>query len=214
MWTIFGKLLVLKNKERIMQLKDSKTYENLAKSFAGECQAYLRYKFIEYGARKQGYKNIADLVDKAVYNEFNHARMFYTMLQDGVKEEITNIDICSGYPFKEKWDLEENLRIAAEDEKFEGERIYPEYAATAREEGFEEIAQLYEDIISVEKLHNKLFTELYKQFSEKTLYKSAKPVKWKCADCGYEHEGTEPWEKCPLCNAERGSVRLQIKDYV
>ena len=168
-----------------MQLKDSKTYENLAKSFAGECQAYLRYKFIEYGARKQGYKNIADLVDKAVYNEF-----------------------------KEKWDLEENLRIAAEDEKFEAERIYPEYAATAREEGFEKIAKLYEDIITVEKLHNKLFGELYKQFSEKTLYKSTKPVKWKCADCGYEHEGTEPWEKCPLCNAERGSVRLQIKDYV
>lgn len=197
-----------------MQLKDSKTYENLAKSYAGECQAYIRYRFIEYGARKQGYKNIADLVDKVVYNEFNHARMFYTLLQEHVKDEIQNIDIESGYPFKEKWDLEENLRIAAEDEKYEAHRIYPEYAQIAREEGFEDVAKLYEDIISVEVLHNKLFAQLYKQFSTDTLYKSNKPVKWKCADCGYEHTGTEPWKTCPLCRAERGSVRLQINEYV
>lgn len=81
-----------------MKLKDSKTYINLAKSYAGECQARTRYEFIEYGARNAGYKYLAELIDKVVYNEFNHARMFYTYLQDSEETQIENIDIASGYP--------------------------------------------------------------------------------------------------------------------
>ena len=115
-----------------MKLKESKTYLNLAKSYAGECQARTRYEFIEYGARQQGYKALAELVDKVVYNEFNHARMFYTFIQQSEEKQIENIDISSGYPFKEKWDLLENLRLAAEDELNEAEKIYPEYARIAR----------------------------------------------------------------------------------
>lgn len=84
-----------------MKLKDSKTYANLAKSYAGECQARTRYEFIEYGARMNGYKYLAELVDKVVYNEFNHARMFYTFIQQSEEKQIENIDIASGYPFKE-----------------------------------------------------------------------------------------------------------------
>ena len=197
-----------------MKLKDSRTYENLAKTYAGECQAHVRYKFIEYGARMQGFKALAEVVDKVVFNEFNHARMFYTMLQDGVKEEIVNIDIATGYPFKEKWDLEENLRIAAEDEDLEATKIYPIYMEIAREEGFEEIAQLYEDVIQVELCHKKLFKDLYEQFKTQTLYKKEKPVKWKCGDCGYEATGEEAWDICPLCKAKQGAVLLKLKDGV
>ena len=131
-----------------MKLKDSKTYLNLARSYAGECQARTRYEFIEYGARMQGYKQLAELVDKVVFNEFNHARMFYTFIQQSEEKQVENIDVAAGYPFKEKWDLIENLRIAAEDELDEAERIYPEFAATAREEGFPEIAALYDNIPS------------------------------------------------------------------
>ena len=133
-----------------MKLKDSRTYQNLARSYAGECQARTRYEFIEYGARMNGFKYLAELVDKVVYNEFNHARMFYTFIQQSEEKQVENIDISAGYPFKEKWDLQANLRIAAEDELDEAERIYPEFAAVAREEGFPEIAELYENIIGVE----------------------------------------------------------------
>lgn len=193
-----------------MKLIDSKTYLNLAKSYAGECQAYVRYKFVEYGARYNGYKTLAEIIDTIVYNEFNHARMFYTFIQKASDQTIENIDICSGYPFKEKWDLEENLRLASEDEEIEANRVYPEYAKIAREEGFEEIAKLYEDIIQVETCHSKLLADLYNQFKTKTLYKKPHKVKWKCADCGYEAEGTEPWDECPLCKAKRGSVMLKV----
>ena len=102
-----------------MKLLNSKTYYNLAKSYAGECQAHVKYKFIEYGARKEGYTALAEMIDKVVYNEFNHARMFYTYLQKASDKPIENIEICAGYPFKEKWDLAENLRFASEDERKE-----------------------------------------------------------------------------------------------
>ncbi|MBR2433674.1 MAG: hypothetical protein IKB21_03640, partial [Clostridia bacterium] len=81
-----------------MKLIDSKTYLNLAKSFAGECQAYVRYKFVEYGARYNKLENIAQIVDKIAYNEFNHARVLYTKIQSASKDTIANIEVCTGYP--------------------------------------------------------------------------------------------------------------------
>lgn len=195
-----------------MELKNSKTFLNLAKSYAGECQARTRYEFIEYGARNQGYKALATLIDKVVYNEFNHARMFYTFIQQAGESEIKNIDVCSGYPFKEKWDLLENLKLAAEDEENEATLIYPEYAKIAEEEGFKEIAALYKNIIQVETCHKMLFTQLYEQMKKGTMYKKATPVKWKCADCGYEATSKEAWQECPLCKAKQGAVMLKIED--
>ena len=194
-----------------MKLKESKTYLNLAKAYAGECQAHIRYKFIEYGARNEGYSCLAELIDKVVYNEFNHARVFYTLIQGASSEEIKNIDITAGYPFKEKWDLIENLRLAAEDEEIEYKKIYPEFKAVAIEEGFTDIAQVFDNVIQVESCHFKLFNDLYTQLKEGTLYKKDKKVKWKCSACGYEHEDYEAWKKCPLCQAAQGQVMLKVK---
>ena len=193
-----------------MKLKDSRTYENLARSYAAECQARTRYEFIEYGARFNGYKNIADIIDEIVFQEFNHARMFYTFIQDGEDEQIDNIDIVGSFPFREKWDLQENLRLAAEDEDNEI-KAYVEFANVAREEGFEEIAKLFEQIMEVESYHKMIFLELYTQFKGGTLYKKNKDVAWICADCGYMEFGKEAWDECPLCKAKRGSVKLILE---
>jgi rubrerythrin len=195
-----------------MKLIDSKTFLNLAKSYAGECQAYVRYKFVEYGARNEGYTALSEIIDKVVYNEFNHARMFYTFIQQATDKTIDNIDICSGYPFKERWNLVENLKLAAEDEAIEADRVYKEYEKTAREEGFKEIAELYKDIIQVENCHRMLFEDLYQQMSTGTLYKKDHKVKWKCGSCGYEEEGKEAFELCPLCKAKQGVVLLKLND--
>lgn len=195
-----------------MKLIESKTLLNLAKSYAGECQAHVRYKFIEYGARKEGYTALAEIIDDVVYQEFNHARMFYTYIQKASDKVIDNIDICSGYPFKEKWNLADNLRLAAEDERFEAEKIYKEYEKTARDEGFDDIAELYKNIIQVENCHMMLFEDLYKQFSDGSLYEKPKSVKWKCAACGYEEEGKKAFEICPLCKAKQGVVMLKLND--
>lgn len=195
-----------------MKLIESKTLLNLAKSYAGECQAHVRYKFIEYCARNEGYTALAEIIDKVVYNEFNHARIFYTFIQQASDKVIDNIDICSGYPFKEKWDLCENFKLAAEDEKNEAEKIYKEYEKTARKEGFEEIAELYKNIIQVETCHNMLFEDLYNQFKNKTIYEKEHSVKWKCSACGYETEDKKAFEFCPLCKAKQGVVMLNFKD--
>ena len=106
----------------------------------------------------------------------------------------------------------DNLRISAEDELDEATRIYPEFAATAKKEGFPEIAALYENIIQVETCHHKLFSQLYEQMKNGTMYKKKEKVKWKCADCGYEATSKEAWQECPLCKAKQGSVMIMIED--
>ena len=195
-----------------MNLIDSKTYVNLAKSYAGECQAQVRYKFIEYGARNEGYTALSNLIDDIVYQEFNHARMFYTHLQKASTKPITNVDIASGYPFKEKWNLLDNLKFAAEDEANEAETIYPEYEKTAREEGFTEIADLYKNIIQIENCHKMFFTEIYNQMKSGTLYSKPQKVKWKCGGCGYEEVNKKACEVCTVCLAKQGAVLLKIQD--
>lgn len=193
-----------------MNLKGSQTESNLARAYASECQARTRYEFIEYGARYNGYKNIADIIDEIIYQEFNHARMFYTFIQQGNKGEmVDNLDICAGFPFREKWDLLENLRLASEDEANE-EEIYTDFAQIAREEGFEDIAELFEMTRAVENYHKQIFTELYEQMKDGTLYKKESPVTWICGDCGYMSTAKEPWDECPLCKAKRESIKLVL----
>lgn len=192
-----------------MKLIDSKTYLNLAKSFAGECQAYVRYKFVEYGARYNKLENIAQIIDKIAYNEFNHARVLYTKIQSASKNTIENIEVCTGYPFKEKWDLTENMLLTADDEHEEAE-AYTRYAETAREEGFEDIATLFEELAKIELQHEEIFKALHKELANDTLYKSKEKVLWVCDGCGYRSEAKEPWEKCPVCQAERQALHINF----
>lgn len=194
-----------------MKLIDSKTLSNLARAYAGETQALTRYRFIEYGARNEGYSTLAEVVDKVVYNEFNHARVLYTFIQQASNKTIENIDVSAGYPFKEKWNLEENLKLAAEDEENEV-KIYKQFAKTAREEGFDEIADAFEMLSGVEHCHKLMFEDLHKQLKDGTMYKKDKPVKWKCSGCGYESESEEAWDVCPLCKAKQGVVMLKLAD--
>ena len=194
-----------------MKLKDSLTYENLARAYAAECQARTRYEFVEYGFRYNGYEAIAQIIDTIAYQEFNHARMLYTKIQEAEPKQIDNINISAGFPFKEKWELLDNLKLLAEDEELEAE-AYDEFIKTANEEGFDEIAHLFEMIMEVEIRHKNLFNELYKQFKDKTIYKKAKKVRWICPSCGYVSFSDEAWEECPLCKAIQGTCEVVIPD--
>lgn len=195
-----------------MQLKDSETYKNLARAFAGECMAKARYDYIVYGAKQEGYSEMAKIIKQVANQEFHHSRMFYSFIQTADKNAIKSIDIEAGYPFKEKWNLVDNLKFAAEDELEEAERIYPSFAETARKEGFKDIAGLFDNVVQVETCHNKLFTDLYEQLSKGKLYSRPTAVKWKCADCGYEATAKEAWKVCPLCQAKQGAVMLKLND--
>lgn len=194
-----------------MKLLNSKTYQNLAKAFAGECMARTRYEFIEYGARKEGYVALSEIIDKIVYNEFNHARLFYTAIQDADDKEIKNIEICGGFPFKEKWNLTENLKLAAEDERAE-EKLYPEFAAVAEKEGFTDIAELFNNIALIEKSHRVIFEKLYSEASGGTLYKKEEKTVWKCGGCGNTVFAKEAPKVCPVCGAKQGVFLLDINN--
>ena len=190
-----------------MELKESKTFNNLARAYSSECQAMVRYRMIEYGARYNNLNALAEVIDKIVYNEFNHARILYTKIQSASDEQIDNIDVSAGTPFREKWDLTDNLRLAALDEEKEV-AIYKKFARDAEAEGFSEIAKLFRDLSAIENAHRKQFLALHEQMKNDMLYKKQKSVKWKCTACGYEAEGLEAWDKCPVCQAEQGQVAI------
>ena len=194
-----------------MKLKDSQTFLNLAKAYIAECSARTRYEFCEYGFRMNGYEAIATLIDRIAYQEFNHARVLYTKLQDAEMPVIENIEVTLGLPFKEKWNMLDNLKSLMEDEIDES-KAYEEFEKIALDEGFEEIASVFRMIGEVERTHAKVFEELYKQMKDKKLYKKAKQVAWICPACGYVSFDKEAWETCPLCQAKQGYAEVHLSE--
>ena len=191
-----------------MQFEDTKTYLNLARSFAGESQAGMRYQLAARLATQQGYVTLADTIRTLAKNETVHARRFFEELSKRGKN-LDNIDIDAGYPFH-GGDLRECLRVAALDERAEHSKIYPAFAAEAREEGFEDIAALYDLVANVEKRHEMIFNYLYEAFKNGTLFSNETPMLYICSECGYMHTGTKAWDVCPLCKSSQGYTELHL----
>ena len=191
-----------------MQFEHTKTYLNLARSFAGESQAGMRYQLAARLATQQGYVTLADTIRTLAKNETVHARRFFEELSKRGKN-LDNIDIDAGYPFH-GGDLQECLRVAALDERAEHSKIYPAFAAEAREEGFEDIAALYDLVANVEKRHEMIFNYLYEAFKNGTLFSNETPMLYICSECGYMHTGTKAWDVCPLCKSSQGYTELHL----
>ena len=159
-----------------MQFEKTETYKNLARSFAGECQAGMRYQMIAKLAMQEKMKTLADTVRTIAKNETVHATQFFNkILQYSGSRD--NIDFDAGYPFH-AGTLAEGLKFASADEKSESEDIYPTFAKTAEKEGFEDIAALYKMIAEVEEQHKNIFQYLCESVKEGTLYKSPTPMLW------------------------------------
>ena len=191
-----------------MQFENTETFKNLARSFAGECQAGMRYQMVAKLAMKEKMKTLADAVRTIAKNETLHATQFFNKIIEKTGSR-DNIDFEAGYPFH-AGTLAEGLKFSAMDEKNETEEIYPAFAVTAEKEGFEDIAALYRMIAEVEGQHKIVFQYLYDGVRNGTLYKSEKPILWICSECGYMHVATEAWKTCPLCKAEQGYVDLHL----
>ena len=207
METAFGDESPL-HKENTMQFEKTETFLNLARSFAGECQAGMRYQMIAKLAMKEGLKTLADTVKTIAKNETLHATQFFNKMieKTGSRDNVT---FEAGYPFH-AGTLEEGLKFAAADEKAEMEEIYPAFAVTAKKEGFEDVAALYKMIAEVEGQHKIIFQYLHDGVRNGTLYKSTSPLLWICSECGYMHVATEAWKVCPLCKSEQGYVDLHL----
>lgn len=191
-----------------MNFMESKTYINLARSFAGESQAGLRYQFIARESFKQGYKILSDEIRKIAKNETNHAQVFFDKLIELAGPQ-NNIEICAGYPFN-GGNIEDGLKYAMEGELQESSVVYPEFRDIALKEGYVDIARIYDKVIQVEASHKVIFEYMYKNFKNNTLYKSDTPVMWKCSNCGYYVISEESFHICPLCQVSQGFVELHL----
>ena len=191
-----------------MDFTQTQTYFNLARSFAGECQAGMRYQLIARDATAAGLTALADALRTIAKNETNHARVFFeTLIKYAGSRDDIRVD--AGYPFH-TGTIAESLLFAAEDEKSEHETIYPSFACIAREEGYDDIARRFEEVAKVEKNHEIVFRYLHGAVRDGSLYACEHPVIWVCGECGYMHTAKEAWKVCPLCGAKQGEVDLHL----
>ena len=185
-----------------MDANHKETIVNLARSFAGESQARTRYTVYAGVARKEGKEWIARIFEETAANEAVHAEEFLEMLKklDCCRE---NIDLAAGYPF-ELGTTGENLAFAAQGELSEHDEVYPAFAETARSEGFDDAARLWNQIARIEGVHHNVFKELLEQLKSGTLTEKAEPIRWRCLNCGYTYESTRACDPCPVCGKEAG----------
>ncbi len=176
-----------------MELKDSKTARNLMAAFAGEAQARNRYTYFASRAKKEGFVQISDIFTETANQEKEHAKRMFKFMTGG------EMEVKASYPFGTIGSTLENLRAGAAGERYEWTELYPSFARTAREEGFEDIARMFEAIVVAERQHEKRYLDLAKNIEEGRVFRRDGKVVWRCRNCGYLHEGPEAPDKCPAC---------------
>jgi rubrerythrin len=179
-----------------MELKGSKTEENLWTAFAGESQARNKYTYFASKAKKEGFEQISAIFTETADNEKEHAEMWYKLLNGG---EISNTAV--------------NLGEAANGERYEYTTMYKVFAETAAKEGFADIAKSFEAVATVEKAHEERYLKLLANLNAGKVFKSDGIVVWKCRNCGHIHVAKEAPEECPVCHHPRAYFELRAENY-
>ena len=188
-------------------IKGTKTEKNLLAAFAGESQARNRYTFFASKAKKEGFEQIAAIFQETADNEKEHAEVFFKHLTGG------EVEINASYPAGKIGKTEENLLAAAEGEKMEWGKLYPDFAKTAEEEGFPKVAESFTEIGEVEEYHEMRYRKLLDNVKKSKVFKKDKVVKWKCRNCGYVHEGKEAPDICPACKHPQSYYEIWAEPY-
>ena len=166
-----------------MELKGSKTEKNLMTAFAGESQARNKYTFYASKAKKEGFEQIAAIFEETANNEKEHAKMWFKLLNDG--NIPSTID---------------NLKDAAHGENYEWTDMYAEFAKTAKEEGFDHISFLFEEVGKIEKRHEERYMKLIGNIEDNLVFKKGEETVWICRNCGHVYIGKEAPKVCPVCS--------------
>lgn len=174
-------------------LKDSQTERNVLTAFSGESQARNRYTYFASRARKDGYIQISNIFSETADQEREHAKRFFNFLEGGEAQ------VTAAFPAGKIGSVTENLEAAAAGENHEWTTMYPGFAKTAREEGFETIAKAFEAVSVSEKQHDRRYKALLSNVKEAKVFKREAKVLWRCLNCGYIFEGNEPPKTCPAC---------------
>ena len=179
-----------------MELKGSKTEQNLMTAFAGESQARNKYNYFASKAKKEGYEQIAAIFEETANNEKEHAKIWFKLLNGG--EIPTTI---------------ENLKTAAEGENYEWTDMYSEFAKTAKEEGFDHIAYLFEGVAKIEKEHEERYKKLLSNINDELVFSSEGDTIWICRNCGHIHIGKKAPNVCPICNHPQSYFERKANNY-
>jgi rubrerythrin len=183
-------------------LKGTQTEKNLLTAFSGESQARNRYTYFASKAKKEGYVQISEIFAETADQEKEHAKRLFKFLEGG------EVEITGAFPAGVIGTTLENLKDSAAGEHYEQTEMYPEFAKTAREEGFDTIASVFEAIAVAEKQHEKRYVDLAANIEAGKVFKRDEKVTWRCRNCGYLHEGSEAPEVCPACDHPQAHFEL------
>ena len=176
------------------ELKGSKTEQNLWTAFAGESQARNKYTYFASKAKKDGYVQISKLFEETANNEKEHAKIWFKLL-NGIG------------------DTKQNLKAAADGENYEWTDMYKKFAKEAKEEGFDNIASLFEEVGKIEKEHEERYRKLLANIENGLVFSSEGDTIWECANCGHIVIGKKAPEVCPVCNHPQSYFERKAKNY-
>ena len=177
-----------------MDLKGTKTEANLKAAFAGESQARNKYSYFASQARKDGFEQIAAIFEETAQNEKEHAKIWF--------KELGGIGNTA-----------DNLKAAADGENYEWTDMYDEFAKTAKEEGFDRLAYLFEAVGKIEKEHEERFKNLLENVEDGKVFEAGEVKIWKCRNCGHIVVGTKAPEVCPVCNHPKAFFEIKAENY-
>ena len=179
-----------------MELKGSKTEKNLMDAFAGESQARNKYAYYASKAKSEGYVQISKIFEETANNEKEHAKIWFKLLHGGsVADTLTN------------------LEDAANGENYEWTDMYAGFAKDAREEGFSDIAFLFEKVANIEKHHEERYRKLFNNIKEGKVFEKNEKAHWECSNCGHSYDGEKAIELCPVCKHPKAYFFTRVIDY-
>ena len=176
-------------------LKGTKTEANLMAAFAGESQATNKYRYYASKAKKDGFVQIANIFEETANNEKEHAKIWFKLLHDGIGSTM------------------DNLKDAAEGENYEWTDMYATFAKEAREEGFDDIADLFDGVAAIEKEHEERYRKLLKNIEDEVVFSKDGDVIWHCSNCGHIVIGKKAPEVCPVCAHPQAYFQVKAENY-
>jgi rubrerythrin len=191
-----------------MDLNGSQTEKNLLTAFAGESQARNRYTYFASQAKKKdGFDQIAFIFEETASQEKEHAKRLFKLLEGG------EVEVTASFPAGVVGSTLENLKDSAAGENYEHTEMYPGFAKVAKEEGFDNIAAIFEAIAVAEKQHEKRYLDLAANIEAGLVFKKDSEAVWRCRNCGYVHQGKEAPETCPACDHPQAHFELLGENY-
>ena len=178
-----------------MDFTESKTYQNLLKTIDGEMKASTKYSIYSGVAREDGYENVGDFFEETSHNEKEHAERLMKIIYNGLPHTL------------------DNLADASKGEQGEWTNMYPEFARIAKEEGYDQISELFLDIAEVERHHNYRYDMLAKNIKNNQMFCKEENILWICMNCGYLYYGECAPEVCPLCGFPQSFFKPNCEDY-